>query len=168
MNLTISSRAGTLDDRFNRRTKRQGECLVWLGGKNTSGYGTIVTSSRVKVCAHRLSYERSVGPIPAGMVVDHICRNKACVDPSHLRLATTKQNGENLTGATARSTTGVRGVQFVWSRGKSGGIIGYRGKAMHNGKVHHAGSYKTLAEAEAAVIALRNKLYTHNDLDRVA
>jgi len=167
MNLTISSPDGTLDQRFDRRTERRGDCLVWIGGKNTSGYGQIVMSKRSKVCAHRYSYERSVGPIPVGMVVDHICRNKACVEPTHLRLATTKQNGENLTGANSRSTTGVRGVQIVNSRGRDNVIIGYRGRVVHNRKGHNAGTYKTLAEAEAAVIELRNLLFTHNDLDRV-
>jgi len=157
-----------MDERFDRRTKRQGDCLVWVGGRNTSGYGQIVTSHRVKVCAHRYAYERAVGPIPAGAVVDHICRNKGCVEPSHLRLATTKQNAENLSGPQERNAAGVRGVQLVKSRGKSGGIIGYRGRVVHNRKGYEAGTHKTLAEAEAAVIKLRLELFTHNDLDRKA
>lgn len=72
---------------------------------------------------------------------------------------THKQNTENRAGAPANSTTGVRGVYFI-SKNR------YEAKVRHNGKRIHVGRFDTLEEAEAAVIAKRNELYTHNDLDR--
>lgn len=42
--------------------------------------------------AHRVSYELSVGPIPAGMEIDHLCRNQPCVRPDHLEAVTPKEN----------------------------------------------------------------------------
>lgn len=156
-----SKRWGTPEERFTQRTKRQGTCLVWTGSVNSMGYGQM-TVDRVKVCVHRYSYERSVGPIPEGMLIDHRCHNKACVEPKHLRPVTPKQNIEHLRGAYSSSKTGVRGVHLDSRRGT------YTAEVVHNYVKHNLGSYRTIAEAEAVVIAKRNELFTHNDYDRKA
>lgn len=77
-------------DRWMRRTapREPGTCWVWKGLRSPNGYGVFGQ----KVYAHRWTYAEMVGPIPRGMVIDHICRNRACVNPSHLRLATKRQN----------------------------------------------------------------------------
>jgi hypothetical protein len=168
VNIISLNRWGTTEERFERAVRRQGECLIWTAGKNTMGYGLITTPDGVKVVTHRYSYERAMGPIPEGLSLDHICHNKACVEPKHLRLVTQKQNQEHLRGPNSRSTTGVRGVQIVKPRGKNGGAIRYRAKVGHNRRSYDAGTYATIAEAEAAAIALRLQLFTHNDLDRKA
>lgn len=80
--------------------------------------------------------------------------------PGHLRAATDKQNGENRAGAQRRSKTGVRGVYWDQQRGN------WYVQAVHHGKVHTGGRFTDISEAENAAIALRNKLYTHNDRDR--
>lgn len=58
-------------------------CWPWLGAIAPSGYGRV--HSR---WAHRLSYEFLVGPIPAGLDIDHLCRNRLCVNPAHLEPVT--------------------------------------------------------------------------------
>jgi hypothetical protein len=95
------------------------------------------------------------------MVIDHTCHNRRCVNPDHLRTVTHKQNQENRSGAQPNSTSGVRGVTWM-SREKR-----WVSQVSHNGKQYVGGYFKTIAEAEASVIALRNKLFTHNDMDRL-
>jgi hypothetical protein len=73
-----------IDGRY--KANRNG-CWIWTGRKNDSGYGTFG-----RALAHRLSYEEHVGPIPAGMVVMHLCDTPLCVNPAHLRAATRQEN----------------------------------------------------------------------------
>jgi hypothetical protein len=86
-----------LKDRFNAKVSRQpGDgCWLWTGHIGTHGYGTIsivTPSGRRPDVAHRVSYELYVGPIPDGLVIDHLCRARACVRPSHLEAVTPRTN----------------------------------------------------------------------------
>ena len=108
-------RYSTPEEAFAARTERRGECLVWAGLKNGGGYGHLQVNGRI-TGAHRYAWERENGPIPDGMLIDHICHNRACVNVDHLRLATRQQNSSNRAGATAKSSTGVRGVYPHGSR----------------------------------------------------
>jgi hypothetical protein len=66
-------------------------CWVWQMKTDRYGYGH--TSVRGKdYMAHRLYYERSVGPIPEGYVIDHLCCIKPCVNPDHLEAVTPSEN----------------------------------------------------------------------------
>lgn len=72
-------------------------CWIWTAWRNNQGYGTIGISPALsggpkQVYAHRLSYEMHKGPIPPGLVIDHICNNPACVNPEHLQAITQKAN----------------------------------------------------------------------------
>jgi hypothetical protein len=58
-------------------------CLEWTGSNNGSGYGEVRIGGR-KRYAHRLAYEAKVGPIADGQVIDHLCRNRACINPLHI------------------------------------------------------------------------------------
>lgn len=149
-------------DSFRARAKRQSSCLIWTGAIKENGYGVIWDGQRV-VRVHRWSYEQANGPIPEGMDIDHICGNRACAEPKHLRATNRKQNMENLTRTNANSETGVRGVHRNTRGGKP-----WRVRVKHNYREHNGGYYDTVAEAETAAIALRNRLFTHNDADRRA
>lgn len=152
-----------LDDRatarFWAKVDKSGDCWEWTASRWPVGYGRFVVASRITASAHRIAYEICVGPIPEGWLIDHKCFNRGCVNPAHLRLATYKQNAENKSGRRSDNTSGVSGV--YWKKNKWAAAVG------HNGARIHLGVFETIAEAEAAVVAKRCELFTHNDLDRV-
>ena len=66
-------------------------CWQWLGGKQENGYGR--TTRRGSDClAHRFVYRRLRGEIPEGLTLDHLCRNRLCVNPDHLEPVTAGEN----------------------------------------------------------------------------
>ena len=82
-------------------------CIEWTGSKNDKGYGTFYDGLGSSVMAHRWSYENLVGPIPAGRYLDHLCRNRACVNPSHPEPVTQRENllrGSTIPAANATKT----------------------------------------------------------------
>lgn len=143
-------------ERLSEKTTRVGKCLEWTGGKNGDGYGVMMVNG-VSRMTHRLAWEEGNGPIPAGMLVDHRCHNKACLFPPHLRLATRKQNNENKAGANKNSKSGVRGVCWEKAKGR------WKASVRHNGKLHHGGYFDDLDEAGEAAKQLRLKLFTFSD-----
>lgn len=68
-----------------------GECWRWTGAIQGAGYGVYWVGKKCKL-AHRLAYTALVGPIPAGLVLDHLCRNRWCVNPAHLEPVTDRVN----------------------------------------------------------------------------
>jgi hypothetical protein len=151
----------TWEDRFWAKIEKTEGCWLWTACTDAiSGYGR-VTINKTTRYAHRVAYEIENGPIPTGMTIDHRCRTRSCVNPGHLRLATNKQNAENVATDT-QSKSGIRGVVWYAPRRR------WAAKAKHNGHTYYAGYHRTIAEAAAAVIALRNELFTHNDADRMA
>lgn len=89
------------------RISKTGECWIYGNGKR---YGSIIIDGKNKR-AHRVYYELTVGPIPEGLQLDHLCRNIACVRPDHLEPVTNQEN-------TRRGLSGVlRNPENVCKRG---------------------------------------------------
>lgn len=100
--------------RFWRRVTIGDGCWEWSGNMYHDGYGMFNVDER-KVRAHRFSYEIMVGPIPGGLQIDHLCRNRACVRFDHLEPVTQRENirrGNSLSGMRARATHCIRGHAF--------------------------------------------------------
>lgn len=72
-------------------------CWLWTGTTTPKGYGRFWNGSET-VYAYRFAYRQFVGPIPAGLQIDHLCRNPACVNPSHLEPVTAQENLRRGTG----------------------------------------------------------------------
>lgn len=75
-------------DRFMKYVvESESGCWEWSGGHSSTGYGAFWLDGKT-TGAHRVSYELHVGPIPDGMYIDHLCRNRACCNPEHLEPVT--------------------------------------------------------------------------------
>lgn len=105
---TLGTSSLTLRERLERRTERIGDCLIWRGKGSKDGYGQILiggnrpgSTQRV----HRVSYLEFVGPIPAGLTLDHLCHtrdetcaggrtclHRRCWNPAHLEPVTAAEN----------------------------------------------------------------------------
>ena len=146
--------------RFWSKVEKSESCWEWRGARTNQGYGSGAqwTDSDGKphtISAHRMAFKLSNGPIPEGKVIDHICRNRGCVNPDHLRAVTHKQNMENLDGPHVDSTSGYRGVS--WKKREQRWQV----TVCHNRVVHYGGYYKDKEEAAEVARKLRQKLFTH-------
>lgn len=101
----------SLLDRVMSKTRPENGCLVWTGALDRDGYGVIQFAG--KQCrAPRVAYALRFGPIAPALTVDHLCRNRSCVNPAHLEVVTRKENvlRSNALGAlNARKTQCKRG-----------------------------------------------------------
>lgn len=150
-------------ERFWGKVERLGQddCWEWTSVKVTGGYGCFTLNGK-KNRAHRYAYELAKGPIPEGLIVDHICHNPGCVNPSHLRLATLSQNMENRRGPDSGSTSKFRGVS--WSSERKQWVA----QVKHHGATYFLGRFDKEEDAAEAARAKRNELFTHNIADRKA
>lgn len=92
-NLNLTRLAAT-DERFMARFEKLFKvgpgCWEWIGHK-TGGYGRTYYKG-ASLMAHRLSFLLAGNEMPVGLVIDHICRNRGCINPQHLRLVTHREN----------------------------------------------------------------------------
>lgn len=132
-------------------------CIVWVGAKQSNGYGTVGTHKNGKKTvtrAHRMAWETAFGTIPDGLQVCHACDNRACVNPLHLWLGTNGDNREDMArkgrGAKGQLPFGVRRMDTPTER--------YSVQVRHNNKHYSFGSFATIEEAAEAAAAKKREL----------
>jgi hypothetical protein len=86
--LTVLIPPASLADRI---TVSESGCWLWTGEMNRNGYGRVRSDGK-RVMAHRRAWELLRGPIPTGLVLDHLCRNRHCCNPAHLEPVTVREN----------------------------------------------------------------------------
>lgn len=91
-------------------------CWDWVGTVNPSGYGAWPIKKGESAAAHRILYKRAKGVIPLGLQLDHLCRNRKCVNPDHLEPVTCRMNilrGQGYAAQNARKVECGRGHPFT-------------------------------------------------------
>jgi len=100
-------------NRFWSKVNKTESCWLWLESKSDR-YGRFKLREK-NLLAHRVSYELSVGQIPKGLQIDHLCRNTKCVNPEHLEPVTCRENimrGDGLAASNAKKETCKCGNKF--------------------------------------------------------
>ncbi len=96
---------------FNKLYTASNSCWLWVGTKNTDGYGHFyVRSAKRLFLAHRVSYAIKYGSTPTTLQLDHLCRTRDCVNPNHLEPVTNQENSKRgntgkITGARLKAKT---------------------------------------------------------------
>lgn len=142
--------------KFDRRA--DDECWPWLAATDSvSGYGKFSIDG-ITWQAHRVAYQITHGDMDPGLVVDHTCFTRGCVNPAHLRQVTQRENLQNQRATGRTSASGVRGV--YWQAGKFAVYV------KSGGTIHYGGRFVNIEDATHAAAELRNELLTGNLSDR--
>ena len=160
MDAPVRKVGATDSERFWGKVDKTDSCWNWTGAKQ-NGYGIFRIGGRSQI-AHRVSYMWANGDIPEGAQMDHMCHNRSCINPEHLRFADHALNGQNRSTANSNSKSGIRGVYWLES-GKC-----WMARAMLNRAHHEIGRFSNMGDAEQAVIQWRRENMPYSLMDRKA
>lgn len=108
-----------VDVRFFEKVAKSDDCWTWTAAKDRDGYGVFRLPTG-NAMAHRFAYELCVGPIPSGLQIDHLCRNRGCVNPEHLEPVSSRSNTMRspvaLAAINAAKSTCTRGHELDYVR----------------------------------------------------
>lgn len=138
-----------METRFWNKVDASASCWVWTAAKAGKGYGkytTKIDGRQTYPYAHRYAWESLVGPIPDGMTLDHLCKNRLCVNPDHLEVVTQGVNslrGNSGPALNARKTHCPAGHEYSKENTRIS-KQGYRAcRACH--RVHDSNRRKAVA-----------------------
>jgi HNH endonuclease len=118
-NVLACSRACSNQVRFWQYVEKTADCWIWHGAASKDGYGIFVEYGehleKIMWRTHRFAYVTLVGPIPDGLTLDHLCRNRSCIRPAHLEPVSNVENllrGNSWSGINKRKTHCKHGHVF--------------------------------------------------------
>jgi hypothetical protein len=114
--MTYGPKPKSFAERFWPKVDFSADCWTWQASVSTGGYGKFSISTSTWRNAHRIAYELLVGPIPVGLELDHLCKNRLCVNPDHLEPVSRRINNlrsASITANRARQTHCIRGHEFT-------------------------------------------------------
>lgn len=94
-------------------------CWLFTGARQSRGYGSVGIGNGRTALAHRVAYEATVGEIPDGMTIDHLCLNKTCLNPEHMQVVTRAENTRRAHAGTARCYCDAAGCASCRERNRS-------------------------------------------------
>ena len=107
--------ANTVERMLSRDVEKTSTCWIWAGPRQANGYGKATILKR-SLLAHRVFYEHYKGAIPDGFQVDHLCKNRLCVNPEHLEAVPPSVNNarsDSPSAVNARKTLCLRGHELA-------------------------------------------------------
>lgn len=158
MDTPIRDVHATDEERFWSKVRKTSSCWIWIAA-NVNKYGVFRINGANQI-AHRVSYQWANGEISDDVQLDHMCHNRSCVNPDHLRFADYVLNGQNRSAANKNSKSGIRGVYWIEERQCWIGAI------QVNRKTIRTDGYVNIEDAEKAVIDLRRKHMPYSLLDQ--
>lgn len=128
-------------DRFWKFVEKTDSCWNWTGTRTWNGYGEY-HYDKERFRAHRFSYQELVGQIPDGLILDHLCRNRLCVNPAHLEPVTNRENllrGAGFPAVHAKKTTCPRGHPYdrIYSGERKCSICAAQAKVRYRREAKH-------------------------------
>lgn len=146
---------------FWRKTRPDGDCIIWTGSIQGNGYGRVSNGTKVATTAHRFAYEITYGPVPDGMFVLHRCDRPSCVNPEHLfvgshmdNMADMRAKGRSLRKLSLEDTKRIFEARLFGARPKDlmhiyGITDGSVWKAVQRGGKTHGGAGFSACERHA-------------------